>query len=593
MSAEVIKEFLVGLGFSIDNDGLAKWKAKIASASTSAIGLVAALNTAATGIFIGVKSIADDFDKLDKLATRLRVSADALDEFSDAAGLLGISEEIVADGLKSLDKAASDTALGVGRSKIVFEKLGVSVKDSHGKLKPVLDILGELQGKFSKLEKGKQIAILERLGLDPVFIKLMNADMATLRKEMEAIDKAAGVDFSDSIAQSKAFMTSWRELKVEVEIWKLTAKTALEAMATKFMPRFRVQILALTQAMQKMRANLLSALPAMINLVMRGADAIVRFSEATIQLMSRVFNAINVVVPLIAKLIGYFGNFPVYIAGAIVAWNLLNSAFIRTPLGMFVTLATSLALLFDDFMTFKEGGQSLIDWSSKLGTGIKVLTVGLSSLAGYMIGAKVTAIAMAAATSALSVVTAAFGAVMSAVRTAVLLFNLALYTNPVGIAIAGILALSAVIAGAIIYWDDIKAAVGKFIDYATENLLPFATFIASTFGFTGDNIIAAFTKVKDWFVSFFDFFSKKIDWVINKAASIKNLVGAPEKFTSNQAAIKPSYESMAAIRAPSVNQKNEINITGVSDPQAAADFATAGISKNNTDLIRNMRPNLR
>lgn len=49
---------------------------------------------------------------------------------------------------------------------------------------------------------------------------------------------------------------------------------------------------------------------------------------------------------------------------------MLNSAFLMSPIGFITALVLALALLYDDYMTWKEGGKSLIDWS-KWEPGIK------------------------------------------------------------------------------------------------------------------------------------------------------------------------------------------------------------------------------
>lgn len=49
-------------------------------------------------------------------------------------------------------------------------------------------------------------------------------------------------------------------------------------------------------------------------------------------------------------------------SGLLVAWRLLNTAFMSSPLGMITTLIIALGLLLDDYQTWKEGGKSLIDW---------------------------------------------------------------------------------------------------------------------------------------------------------------------------------------------------------------------------------------
>lgn len=46
----------------------------------------------------------------------------------------------------------------------------------------------------------------------------------------------------------------------------------------------------------------------------------------------------------------------------LVAWRLLNSAFLISPLGLITSLILAIGLLWDDYQVWKEGGKSLIDW---------------------------------------------------------------------------------------------------------------------------------------------------------------------------------------------------------------------------------------
>jgi muramidase (phage lysozyme) len=47
----------------------------------------------------------------------------------------------------------------------------------------------------------------------------------------------------------------------------------------------------------------------------------------------------------------------------VIAWRLLNTAFLTSPLGLILSFAAALALLYEDYKTWKEGGDSLIDWT--------------------------------------------------------------------------------------------------------------------------------------------------------------------------------------------------------------------------------------
>lgn len=547
MSAETIKEFLVGLGFKVDEAGLAKFSQGIASASLRVTALAAATTAAAGVIVAGVKAIADDFDQLDKLATQFRTTADAIDEFADAAGILGIKEETAVEGLKNLDRAIVDTSMDMGRAKAVFADLGISVKDAAGNLKPTTEVMAELAEKFKGMEKGKQIRIMEKLGLDPALLKVFNADMVALRADMEAIDKAAGLDFGQAMAESKAFMEIWRAMQQEIQKWKLLFKTTMESVSVKLMPKFRAQIRDITDAMINFRRKVMDNLPKAIEAIMPIIGAIMRIAEAFIKITARIASGAMTIIGWLLKLNQATGGWAGYILAAAAAWKYLNLSFLATPLGMLLSLAAVVALLIDDFLTFKEGGDSLIDWGSGFGIVMQGVTAALTGFLAYMALSKAAVVAMTVATSAWGAATAIANGIMAAARTAVLLFNLVLYANPIMLVVAAVAALIA----------------------------------------AGVLLIANWDTVKEWFSSFFDWmsagFSKIAEWGGKVAGMFGMGGGAP--------ASAPSPQAQAAMSGggQNVNQQTQIVVQGSGDPQATARAVSGQQNRVNADMARNMR----
>lgn len=147
-TTSTIREFLVGLGFNVDESCLAKFKSSILGATGVAVALGTAVTAAAGAILAGVKGIANEYDQLDKLATRFRSTADAVDEFGDIAQVLGLTKEQSIGSLTALDRAIGDTALGLGRAKKVFEEIGLEVLDATGKMWPTTEVMDELAGKL-------------------------------------------------------------------------------------------------------------------------------------------------------------------------------------------------------------------------------------------------------------------------------------------------------------------------------------------------------------------------------------------------------------------------------------------------------------
>lgn len=547
MSAETIKEFLVGLGFKVDEAGLAKFSAGIASASLRVTALAAATTAAAGVIVAGVQKIAADFDQMDKLATQFRTTADAIDEFADAAGILGIKEETAVEGLKNLDRAIVDTSMDMGRAKAVFADLGITVKDAAGNLKPTTEVMAELAEKFKGMERGKQIRVMERLGLDPSLLKLFNADMVALRAEMEAIDKAAGLDFGQAMAESKAFMEIWRAMQQEIQKWKLLFKTTMESVSVKLMPKFRAQIRAITDAMINFRRKVMDNLPKAIEAIMPIIGVIMRIAEAFIKITARIASGAMTIIGWLLKLNEFTGGWAGYILAAAAAWKYLNLAFLKTPLGMLLSLAAVVALLIDDFLTFKEGGDSLIDWGSGFGIVMQGVTAALTGFLAYIALSKAAVIAMTVATNAWAAATAIANGIMSAARIAVLLFNLVLYANPIMLVVAAVAALIAAGVLLIQNWD----------------------------------------TVKEWFASFFDWMSAGFSKIAEWGGKVAGMFG----FGGGAPASAPSPQAQAAVagNGQNVNQQTQIVVQGSSDPAATARAVSGEQGRVNADMARNMR----
>lgn len=64
MSGEVIKSFLVGLGFDVDDSSLSKFNKAIQSATLRVTSLYATVKLAAAGILYGISEISDGFEKM-------------------------------------------------------------------------------------------------------------------------------------------------------------------------------------------------------------------------------------------------------------------------------------------------------------------------------------------------------------------------------------------------------------------------------------------------------------------------------------------------------------------------------------------------
>lgn len=368
MAANSIREFLVTLGFKVDDAGLSNFSGSIAKATGVALALGTAVTGMALAVIGAVKGVAEEYDKLDKLATRFRSTADSVDEFSDVAGILGLSNEQAIGSLTALDRAIGDTALGLGRAKKVFEEIGLQVLDSAGKMRPTVEVMNELGEKLKGMERGKAIAVMERLGLDPALMKVFNADLTQLRADLAAIDKATGFDLTEAIQQSSLFMKSWRAMQQEFAKVKLVFSKLYESIAVKLMPRLRNIVDDIRRRVEEARKVIMENLQAVQNIISTVIDVVLRLFGFFWALFGRI---VDVVVGYVMRIITAFRSLDpnlqmaiLTVLGLAAAWRFLNLAFLASPIGILVGLGLALLALYDDYMTWKEGGESLIDWSA-------------------------------------------------------------------------------------------------------------------------------------------------------------------------------------------------------------------------------------
>jgi hypothetical protein len=301
----------------------------------SAILSMAGKAAAVLGVGLSLKSIVDGVKEtaaanfeLAKLADRFHSTADAIDEFQDAGELLGLSNEQTIGGLKELDKAVQDTALGLGRAKKVFEEIGIEVTDSAGKVKPVTTVMAELQAKLKDMETGKRIRVMERLGLDPALMKLFNADMGDLQRRMAAVDSATGFSLDKAVKRSQDYTKASKAMSLETKTLGMFFSKLRESFDVAIMPLFTKGLELATQALKFL-----------VNFVLNNG-----------KLVEGVFVAIATAVMAFAVP----AMIRLAIATVAATWPYLLMA------AAVIAIGAAFALVYDDIMNFIEGNDSLI-----------------------------------------------------------------------------------------------------------------------------------------------------------------------------------------------------------------------------------------
>jgi hypothetical protein len=349
----ILKEFLVKLGFQVNEASLTKFYSATTSASAKVALLGSAVTAAAGVVFAGVNKMAEELDKVGDVAARIDLTADSIFRLGFAASQNDSDIETVTASLEGLAKTAGLAANGLGRGREVFQKLGINVKDSNGKLKNTAELMSEVGAAIKPLEKGEQLALLERLGIDRSLVGTLTSDLSALSAEYDRINRAAGFVPEEATKDAGKFVDALAKLK-------FVLGTLAKSVASKFFARF-------TAGFKEFQEILIRNMPNIISVI----NGFIGFILSAFSVVFGVFSAaVNVFGPVISKIIEWvstlwakMGFLEKGILLVVAAWKFLNLSFLASPLGLIIGLVVALVLAIDDLMTAMEGGESLFDWS--------------------------------------------------------------------------------------------------------------------------------------------------------------------------------------------------------------------------------------
>lgn len=338
-----------------------------------------------------------------------------------------------------------------------------------------------------------------------------------LRKAMTAAYKEAGINMVQAVQQSIKFNFSLAKTKFQLE--GIVKSTAL-----KFLPM-------LTKQMDIFRTKVSANLPKILSFLERFVKFIFKAFEGTILFTSRVASVLSRIWEMLVKLDDATGGWSTKILALVAAWNFLNLSFLRTPLGMLLVGLLAILALYDDFMTWKEGGESLFDWADPA---IKLVVGVTSSIVALFAAFKAGVATVALIKAGIAGLTFAFSALKFATTAAGLAFNM----TPIG---------------------KLVTIVGLLVAGLTL-------------------LITKWDAVKEGFTSFFSGIGGKIlDFVGGETEMNKNINVQPLGSSTQQGATQ------------SVSQETNIIVQGATDPNSVAKKIANEQNNVNFNMVRNLK----
>ncbi|WP_423854899.1 phage tail tip lysozyme [Acinetobacter guillouiae] len=336
MADGVIRDFLVSLGFDTDNSGLANMRSAMDGIEWKAKALNGALMALATGAVLAVRQTASELDKLYFSSQRIGASVTNINAYGNAIAQLGGSAEGAVGSLESLAEKIRNSPGYEGQIK----SLGVNTRDANGAMRDRVEVMKDLSGVLAKMPSYQANAYANSLGIDQNTLMAMRDGkfMANMEK-YQKIQKELGMN--DDLAKSgNEFMTEYRDLT-------MMTKTGFQVIVMQA-GKALIPILRLLNQLIQAGIHAFSQLNPQIK---EGLAVGLRFA-----MLALMFGALSKSLGLLLKFIPAFKTF-------IGLLKLFRLAFLASPIGIILALGAALALLYDDYKTWKEGGKSLFDWS--------------------------------------------------------------------------------------------------------------------------------------------------------------------------------------------------------------------------------------
>ncbi len=208
----VIREFLVALGFRVDEKGLKNFKEGVEGTTKGVKQLIATVSGAALTVSAGVAAFASKLERLYFVSQRTGASAANLRGFEFAARNMGVSADAATGTIENLARFLRNNPAGEG----YLATLGVQTRNANGELRDTVDIMSDLGKALASKPTWLASQYGNILGIDEnLMLAMRNGDFERLLKQYREMSQTTGLD--KAADDSHKFMTQLRGLGTTFE----------------------------------------------------------------------------------------------------------------------------------------------------------------------------------------------------------------------------------------------------------------------------------------------------------------------------------------------------------------------------------------
>lgn len=344
MNAETIKDFLVSLGFSVDDAGAKKFGSVLAGTTANVIKMGLAVEGAALSVVAFTAKIASGLDNLYWASQRTGATVQGIQSIGYAVSQVGGSVDAARSSLESLSRFIRNNPGAEG----FLNRLGVQTRDASGNMRDMAAIFTGVGQKLSGMPYYRANQYAQMLGIDENTLMAMRRGVGDFSGQYSAMAKAIGFNADQAALSSNRFMTS---LKSFGEM----AGMARDKIGSNLADGLAGQI-------DNLRKKIIENFPKIEVTITKVIKGILWLGEIVGRVAFRIVDGVGDIIEWWGKLDAETKTLIEVIGGLVVAMRILNSTFWKSPIGLITGLIVALGLLWEDYKTWKEGGNSLIDW---------------------------------------------------------------------------------------------------------------------------------------------------------------------------------------------------------------------------------------
>ncbi|EPH4742134.1 TPA: lytic transglycosylase catalytic [Escherichia coli] len=344
MNAETIKDFLVSLGFSVDDAGAKKFGSVLAGTTANVIKMGLAVEGAALSVVAFTAKIASSMDNLYWASQRTGATVQGIQSIGYAVSQVGGSVDAARSSLESLSRFIRNNPGAEG----FLNRLGVQTRDASGNMRDMAAIFTGVGQKLSSMPYYRANQYAQMLGIDENTLMAMRRGVGQFSAQYSKMVKAIGFNADQAALSSNRFMTSLKSLGE-------MAGMARDKIGSNLADGLAGQI-------DNLRKKIIENFPKIEVTITKVIKGILWLGEIVGRVAFRIVDGVGDIIEWWGKLDAETKTLIEVIGGLVVAMRILNSTFWMSPIGLITGLIVALGLLWEDYKTWKEGGNSLIDW---------------------------------------------------------------------------------------------------------------------------------------------------------------------------------------------------------------------------------------